>query len=281
MRIINILTTKHFFSFERWESKAISQHTTDVFTAKFKYQNKNILCYCKPIKYDDICLINEISAYLIGKAMGLNQPEYAFIALIEPNKINPAIDFSDIHDEWIKQENPICLFCTSEIIGETALFKMGALNKTNEKTEKIINKIKNNKDYEKLILFDEWIGNIDRNVNNFIMDNNDKIFVFDHDRLIVSDGRWKKEDLVIDKNYEPHCFLALTTPTKNEISKIVLSSQKEELKNQFNWIKNEIEFWVKELIDDPETRESYLNFLSRRLENLSCLMSKRLGLLIA
>jgi len=142
-----------------------------------------------------IAISNEITGYILAKESGLPTPEKcALIALPQ-----------EIKDEFESRTGDSCFeygFAMMLAEGSTpnALIKlhasdeefarsvfMGALNKWPQTA--------------KLIAFDEWVANEDRNLGNFIISPNNKIVVIDHSNLPYA-MLWDCDDLISEKAYQ-------------------------------------------------------------------------------
>lgn len=141
-----------------------------------------------------IAISNEITGYILAKESGLPTPEKcALISLPQ-----------EIKDEFKSRTGDDCFeygFAMMLAEGSTpnAIIKlhsydeefaksifMGALNKWPQTA--------------KLIAFDEWVANEDRNLGNFIIAPNNKIIVIDHSNFPCL-MLWDCNDLINDKAY--------------------------------------------------------------------------------
>jgi len=143
----------------------------------------------------NMAISNEITGYILAKALGLPVPEKS--ALIElPDSIRKEFEartgelcyqygFAMMMAEGSTPNSILKLHAHDEEFA-ISIF-MDALNKWPQTA--------------RLIAFDEWIANEDRNLGNFIIAPNNQIIVIDHSNIPCS-ILWSCSDLINDKVYK-------------------------------------------------------------------------------
>lgn len=126
-------------------------------------------------------LINESFGFLLAKTVNLRQSQRA--ALIKLAVDDFKIDTSK--DAFALDNGYVYGWVTSSLGGDN-LKKMLLKNPpaiTQVEAENLMTLLSNWTNFSSLIAFDDWIGNIDRNIGNLIFINKDDIAIIDHGRL--------------------------------------------------------------------------------------------------
>lgn len=134
-------------------------------------------------------LCNEITGYMIAKNANLPVPEYAAYIDLKQDILNDVLndivehfDCDGFRYGFIMSVSPgkSCsqLFSSScSVVSRIAIMKI----------------VSENEHLPKIIAFDEWIANIDRNASNFLISDNN-IYIIDHSNALTS-PHWSNECL--------------------------------------------------------------------------------------
>lgn len=144
---------------------------------------------------DKLGICNEITGYILGKQAGLPVPEKcAFIALPQY-----------IKDRVKAFKNEECYefgFVVSESPGATPNTLLKLVNLPDSAIVQIFMQVIEKWPLTaKLIAFDEWLANCDRNLGNFLIEPSGNVQIIDHSNLPV-DLNWIPADLVPTRVYE-------------------------------------------------------------------------------
>lgn len=162
--IIQIVSVYGYRRFLGWADQD-DGHINAVHVAHFEMPNgKRVDAYAKLYPFDGGAnrgMVNEVTGYLIARAMGITQPASAFIAQIPIKKIS-----SPKHD-WLKQARKITdtypAFCTERLDGKSAAFRVPDLE-----LPLVIDDVRQWKELPYTVAMDENIAHTDRHLNNLI-----------------------------------------------------------------------------------------------------------------
>ena len=146
---------------------------------------------------------NELTGFIMAKALGLLQPDSAAIIPLNPmfyNDYMPAIDITSADTVWAW----ITTECGSSVAGNFHLTNARELMEidpvgTMEKFVRAFTYICDQKNLPNLIAFDDFIANDDRNIGNLVMVGNGDLGIIDHGEIL---GRidWISHLNTLDKN---------------------------------------------------------------------------------
>lgn len=150
-----------------------------------------VKCFSKAKK---IAISNEITGYILAKVSGLPVPEKCALITLP----------QEILDEFKARTGEECFeygFAMMMATGSTpnAIIKMHSPD-TEFATSIFMDALNKWPQTAKLIAFDEWVANEDRNLGNFIIAPSNNIIVIDHSNLPFV-MLWDCGDLVNDKAY--------------------------------------------------------------------------------
>ncbi|MFV9977458.1 MAG: hypothetical protein AB8U99_05385 [Candidatus Midichloria sp.] len=143
-------------------------------------------------------LINESFGFLLAETVKLPQSQRA--ALIKLDVDEFSIDTS--HDSFASDNGFVYGWVTSSLGGSNLrkiFLKNFPDNVTYEEAEKLMIFLNNWPHFPSLIAFDDWIGNIDRNIGNLIFINKNNVAIIDHGRLFGVIN-WLVENINADIN---------------------------------------------------------------------------------
>lgn len=215
-------------------------------------------------------LINEITGFLLAHANGLPQPQKAAviqlpIEIIPPEELNK---FDVI-------ENTILGWATEECgITPNTYLKVNDVIKYNQSLEML----KSWTFFPRLLAFDDWVANQDRNTGNITIKGNKDFHLIDHGNVPVSEN-WNIDDLIVDKHYNNKLLDGLYE--KNyplPLSSSMINESKEHC-HAFEHIKNELNKWWQVLLDE-DSYQNIMNFINIRSQRSPSRIQARTGLVI-
>lgn len=200
-------------------------------------------CYIKvyPSINRVIKICNELTGFLIAKALGLKQPEGA--ALIPLNKMyyGDYLSVTDVNSSevvwaWVTTECGSSIKGIFQLNNFEALYALDPIN-AQQKLNHAFNLICDQKNLPELIAFDDLIANNDRNIGNLVMLGNGEMGIIDHGEIL---GRvdWMQNLFALDKTqaFDNVLLNILNNQiiTSKDISKFNLKHKAVEAKNQHN-----------------------------------------------
>lgn len=242
-------------------------------------------------------ICNELTGFLLAKALGLKQPEGA--ALIPLNKMYHSdylsvidINSPEIVWAWVTTE------CGSSIKGVFQLNNFEELYKqdpiqTQQKLNHAFNLICDQKNLPELIAFDDFIANNDRNIGNLVMLGDGEMGIIDHGEIL---GRinWMQNLSSLDRNQAfANVLLNILDQqiiTSKDLSKFNVKHKAVEAKNQhkvcFITVQELLITWWGNLLEVSsipiDERQKYIDtlheFLHYRSHQSSIIFANRIGL---
>jgi hypothetical protein len=137
-------------------------------------------------------LLNEISAYILGRALGVPMAEHAFVCMIPLAKLKSP----PVHHRWIKEElkqnknADYPAFCTSRITGGDAVIEQSRVG-----PKVFANDLSQWPALSLATRFDQHVTNTDRHLGNLRRVSKHSYRLIDHGRLVTEDGEWNASDL--------------------------------------------------------------------------------------
>lgn len=229
--------------------------------------------YAKFYNPNERGLINEITAWLLALDAGLPVPRVAFMALLPLDALpKPLFGIPFIAHQ--SNQTHLLAFCT---INESPLGIQPQLS-----TKTLCDELKGWKELSTCLAFDEFVGNADRHLGNFVRKNKQDYIAIDHGRLAweLTTPAWCSQTLIADKLYENRLFNILWGYDRSSISapKALISS-KGITKSITQSTIDEIAHWGSFFVSDDDDREAWLNFITQRKIKVEGLMQQRLGTL--
>lgn len=216
-------------------------------------------------------LINEITGFLVAHATGIPQPKKVGVIQIPKEVIEKNFkgDFHCIGDYY--------LGWASEDSGPTPNTYLNMKDLISY--QKCLENLKQWKFFPRLLAFDDWVANQDRNTGNLTVRGSNDFSIIDHGNVPVSE-RWTEEQLIVERQYENKLLDGLYERNYPlPLSASLIESCKEHSR-AFTEAKRELTKWTNALLD--ESCSSHLhNFLEARANLSVSRMKNKTGLLVA
>lgn len=137
-------------------------------------------------------IINESFGFLLANTVNLRQSQRAALIKLDVNDFQ--IDTSS--DPFALANGYVYGWVTSSLGGDNLkkIFLKNPPAFTPVEAQKLMNLLSSWPSFSSLIAFDDWIGNIDRNIGNLIFVNKNDIAIIDHGRLFGVIN-WLVEDI--------------------------------------------------------------------------------------
>lgn len=280
MLIIETLNHNSLLSFNCWVS-GLDGHLSPVFIASFNHPvYGTVEAFCKPYSETTKGLFNEIAGFLTIKSHQLPQPQHAFLAVLPQQAIPGIKQQAKKEHAWLKERENIICFCASRLDGHSAAIHLNE-PASQELSDKLIDEVIAWEDYPASLVNDDILAHTDRHLNNLIRLRAGAYALIDNGRLIdETSENWAVEQLDEVKLYRNRLVEIFPTyvAKKEKISSRCMNASMIFAKINAE-IEKEIAHWAKLLLT-PDEMEKYLEFHAHRKENISCLMTTRLGLMI-
>lgn len=134
-------------------------------------------------------LVNEVTGYILAKALGLAVPDRAAVILMPRNAIPDPPD-------WLSpSESLVPAWCTQAIDGKSIKFIYSlTMDNLDARIGPIVNELLRSTDTVDVLAYDDWVANVDRNLGNLLRLGRCRFAVIDHGQ-ILSGPIWRREDL--------------------------------------------------------------------------------------
>lgn len=184
-----------------------------IFKGKIKVLEDSLRCYIKPFNTQIKCPvtklfvsnkehINEALGHTIAKTSGLPVADTAGIIILRAEQIPENVKNHLFRESGNRQPAYVCWFSQDMLhpsIKSKHLSNI-TLPKLKEKRQKrIFSELKNNSQCAKLIAFDEWLANSDRNLGNILEGKKGSLILIDHGR-ILNYPNWQAGHLGLTNN---------------------------------------------------------------------------------
>lgn len=218
-------------------------------------------------------LANEITSYLCAHALGVPQPEFAFLANIPLARLRNS-------PGWIKKlaktQATMPAFCTKRLDGDSA-----AIRVPDSKMPELISDVAKWDCLEKAVSLDENLAQTDRHLNNLIRLSRGKYAVIDGGRLanLENDVYWNESTLETLKLYRNRLSEKIWDhrPPQRSVDKMLNHSQ--EHADLLITVADELKYWWHHLLEHSEC-QAFANFLHHRSHHLEVITRKRYRMLI-
>lgn len=282
-QIIQMLNENDFLRFNNWLTDD-DNHLNPVFIGEFNHPTAgNIEAYCKLYNPIEKGLINEITGYLITYAIGIKQPEYAFLSILPKQKINEISKIVKQNNEWIKKTKSVLCFCTSRLDGHSAAIHLKPPI-TKEAVSGIADDILQWNEYSETVALDENIAHVDRHFNNLLRLKKQSYALIDNGRLVNENAENWDLSMLDSKHLYPNKilqaidFCQCNSPTKDDIiAKSVISAEKHVEKIKL--VESELSFWLNTLLPEIENN-GFKKFLMDRTKDVPWLLKQRFKVMI-
>ncbi|WP_438767938.1 hypothetical protein [Kushneria sp. TE3] len=116
----------------------------------------------------------------------------------------------------------------------------------------------------KLIAFDDWLANPDRNLGNFLIASNDEIYIIDHSNLPIGIN-WQAADLVVNRHYQNMMIAILSVDGSLPIHPSFVVAAAGDHPDAYAVAKEELIFWWNAFLStDMPRRQALENFVEVR-----------------
>lgn len=214
----------------------------------------------------ELGVLNEVTGYILAKYEGVTVPRKAAIVQVAPEMF-PVSFRTDIFPMG---------FVISAASGDTPKTFYQVCD---VKYDAILNIVRDSSITPKVIAFDDWVANPDRNLGNFVVEGRNKIHFIDHSNLPIKIN-WKPEDL--DPVVEVENLLAVILNWDDKLPlerKRVILDHTRNHSEAYEHAKEELLLWWERLIDDADVRQILNDFFEARAESSGSRISKRYGML--
>lgn len=213
-------------------------------------------------------LVNEITGYLCAHALGVPQPEIAFVASIPLKQLrNPRRWLAEArkkHETWPA-------FCTKRLDGKSA-----ALRVPNSEMGAVIADVSAWSKIADAIALDENIAHTDRHLNNLLRIGRRNYALIDNGRLATTtdNPNWTLPDLNSGKLYRHRLSERIWnhTPDDETISRILDAATNHYPALEI--VRDELNYWCDLLLTDND-KDAFSAFIAQRTQNIEALLRKR------
>lgn len=253
---------------------------SNVLMGSLLLNNKSQSVYFKfyPIQLGNRGLLNEVIGYLYGTVSNVSQPEFAGVAFVSTDMLNPFYNsLTEDLKKSVQQEKNLPAFFTKNVPGYH--YKYNVL------TDKQRKEILKWSDFNKAVVFDEIIANTDRYPRNLIQTGSNQFCLIDNGFLATENNshpNWKSSQLYRERNYENQLALINQAEIQADARKgNRMIAAADEYFLSYNHLLPEIEYWIDLLIEDADKQDwrEFLDFLEYRTNSINSLLSNRYGLL--
>ncbi|MCC5809889.1 MAG: hypothetical protein JJU06_05900 [Ectothiorhodospiraceae bacterium] len=257
---------------------ADDHHRNGVFVAQFLVPDQGSVQACvKMYPHEqgrNRGLVNEITGYLFGHALGIPQPDLAFVAHVPIKHINGAKGL--VRELKRAKVDTYPAFCTRRIDGHSA-----AVRVPDSQLPAVVEDIRKWRALPHAVALDENIANSDRHLNNLLRLGTGDYAVIDNGLLACPypGGNWSAEDLDAQGNYVNVLSENMwqNNPPGRMVSKM-LDLSRHHL-SAVAGIANELEFWWSKLLSEDD-HQAFKAFLDARTANVHSLLANRYGRLL-
>ena len=217
-----------------------------------------IKCFCLS-KY--LGVINEITGYLIAKTLNISVPDRAAIVqLTQTLKVEMGENSSE-------EKYYDYAFVVSEAPGKSPNTLLKDLTIPEVERIKLLKETLDGwSGLPRLIAFDDWVANQDRNLGNFLICSDGNVSVIDHSNLPV-DIIWHANQLDARSDYRNVLIEILGVVNGVSIESAFLDRAAAQHPIAFNSIKAElVKWWNAFLVGDPARRSALEEFITLRSE---------------
>jgi len=275
--IIQTVSAHGYRRFLGWADQG-DGHINAVHVAHFEMPNgRRVDAYAKLYPFDggsNRGLVNEVTGYLIARAMGITQPASAFIAQIPIKKI------SQPKHAWLRQARKLTdtypAFCTERLDGKSAAYRVPDID-----LPIVIDDVRQWKELPHAVAMDENIAHTDRHLNNLIRLGRRRYAIIDNGILASPPGaqHWTLDDL------KPHAMfnnrlssVAYKDTPDTKATDIILDRGK----HHALWIDHalpELDLWWSRLLTHDE-HQAFRVFIISRTNDIEMILRKRFNRLL-
>ncbi len=213
-------------------------------------------------------IVNEITGWLCAHAMGVPQPEFAFVANIPLARLRSPTG-------WVAQEKrrgaaTLPAFCTKRLDGKSAAIRM-----PNSEIPALLDDVRAWKDVARATALDEHIAHTDRHLNNLIRLGRRQYAVIDNGRL-ASDttASWSAGTLDSGRLYWNRLSERLWNNSPDDATVSCILDAAANHAGAFENVRDELHYWWELLLPTREYQD-FSSFLERRTDIIEALLRKR------
>lgn len=271
-QIVSLIGKNSYSGFINWASKE-DQHINAVHIARFNHPDHGKCeAYAKMFPYENGTnrgLINEITGYLFAHAIGIPQPEIAFVAEIPTWKLTNK-------PKWLNGIDYYPAFCTKRMDARAAAFRL-----PDAQIPSLIASVDRWKHITPTVCMDESVSNTDRHLNNLLKTGKDQYAIIDTDRIAstIAHPHWTTQSLDHAALYENKLSRIIWNHRPKDKNVSLMLSHSPAISSAFSQIKDEINYWTTKLLDKEE-KAAFTQFLAARSNQLDQLLRQRYNRLL-
>jgi len=276
--LIKILNPSAYRGMLHWVSNE-DAHVTDVHVARFALGGGvQVEAYSKIYPYEEGLnrgLVNEVTSFLIGHALGIPQPERAFVAHI-PLKAICTPEASPLIHELAETRDHYPAFCTQRLDGRSAAFRL-----PNLQLPKLVKEVQAWDKLPAAMALDDHIANTDRHLNNLIRLGHKSFAVIDNGILAAPIGvhNWSAEHLdslaLFRHRLCEHVFQG--KPPNNTVSATLAAGGKHT--GAVDTVIDELNYWWSALLHGNDY-DRFKQFILGRTSQIELLLRRRYNRLL-
>lgn len=280
-RLIRILDRNAYRGLLHWADPG-DGHVSDVHVARYRLdKNTSVEAYTKIYPSDNgrnRGLINEITGYLICSALGIPQPETAFVAMIPVRYLAGTDEASPLIRQLAQQRIEYPAFCTKRLEGKSAAWRLPSLE-----LPTLMEDVKAWEELPSTLALDDTIANVDRHLNNLIRTGKKSFAVIDNGILATTPEsgvhHWSDFHLNVHSLFRNRLseHLFNHSPPDKTISATLREGQKHE--TAVDKVAMELDFWWRQLLNEADYK-AFKNFILGRAAHIEQLLRRRYNWLL-
>jgi hypothetical protein len=272
-RLIGKVRETGYLGFTEWASSA-DAHLSCVHIASFHDPERGACEAFVKIFPGNVAkeLANEVTSFLYAHALGVPQPDRAFIANIPLAHLRKP-------PGWVAQikkvRATVPAFCTTRLPGTSA-----AVHVPNSEVSILLDDVAQWEYLERAVALDENIAQTDRHLNNLVRLSRNKFALIDGGRLANDDGAlWTTATLDASKLYRNRLSERIWNHRPSSRSKDKILAAASTHASLVGPIRSELEYWWTSLLEGVELH-AFRAFQLHRLATVEALLCRRYNLLI-
>jgi len=221
-------------------------------------------------------IVNEITGWLISKALKIPQPERAYLVQV------PMAQIPLPKAPWLKtvrrEAKHYWAFATLKMPAESAAIKFDRVD-----IPLLVDDIKTWASLPHAVALDEHIANTDRHLNNLLRLGSGNYALIDNGRLAVEghQANWVLTDLDANRRYTNQLSQTWLGPEcRNNANANHAIAASDSHPDALAVVQEELQEWWKRLIPDPGDRAAFSHFVEERSRILSTLLKERFHLIV-
>lgn len=238
------------------------------------HQDHSVFASFYPAATHPKSLVNEITAYLLAMALGLPIAPKAFIVLVKAGYLQSI----DSRLAFPNQDDLIPLWCTCSIPGSSPKIHYNLKNV--HENPVFIADISKWKHILDTVVFDEWLGNSDRNVGNLIRTGKHCYTLIDHEDIAIHrtwQADWLEPGRKIQNLLADILWADRGPADVKQVNEMMYFSESAMTANI--QVLQELVYWWKLLLDNNELTALH-RFIMKRATICPSLIAQRFGALL-